>query len=249
MNKEKILGFDVCVLEKEEILSDVFKNYEQNNQVTIMNVNPEIVINNYKNEQFVKNVNEQKYQIPDGIGIVYASKINKGNIKKRIPGIDLVNDICKMSIKYKSKIFLYGAKEEIVNKAKQELEKAYEGINIVGTCNGYVSEEEAISEIKKYQPDILFAGLGSPKQENFIINNKQILDSVKVFMPVGGSFDVISNTLKRAPKWMIKLNLEWLYRLIQQPKRLFRQLKLISFIKCVIVEQIKNGREKNKWQK
>lgn len=242
MNKEKILGFDVCSLPKDEVLNNIFYDYENGVQNVIVNINPEIVINNYKNNEFVQSLNNEKYQIPDGIGIVYASKINKGNIKQRIAGIDLLNDICKKSIEYKSKVFLYGAKPEIAEKAKEELEKKYRGINIAGVCNGYISEEQAIQEINKCKPDILFIGIGSPKQEKFILENKEILDSVKIFMPVGGSFDVLSNTLKRAPKWVIRMNLEWLYRLIKQPKRFFRQLKLINFVFCVIKHKWKGSK-------
>lgn len=243
MNKEKILGFDVCISDKEDILNSIFSDYEKSEQNVIVNINPEIVINNYKDKEFVENLNKEKYQVPDGIGIVYASKINKGNIKNRIAGIDLLNDICEKSIKYKAKIFLYGAKPEIADKAKQELEKKYSGINIVGVCNGYTSEEFAVQEIHKHKPDILFIGIGSPKQEMFILKNKQKLDSVKIFMPVGGSFDVLSNTLKRAPNWMIKMNLEWLYRLLKQPQRIFRQSKLIKFVFCVIKHKKKGSKK------
>ena len=89
------------------------------------------------------------------------------------------------------------------------------------------------------KPDILFIGTGSPKQECFILNNKEKLSTVKIFLPVGGSFDVVSNTLKRAPNWIIKIKLEWLYRLFQEPKRFFRQTKLIKFMYCIIKERVK----------
>lgn len=249
MDKEKILGFEVCSNSEEELINSIFEEYEKKNQVMVVNINPEIVINNYNDKDFVNKLNAQKYKIPDGIGIVYASKLRKGKIKKRIAGIDFMNKIIEKSIQYNSKIFLYGSKPEIIKNAKKKIEFNYPKVNIVGIIDGFRKEEEIISMINAVNPDIIFVGIGSPKQEKFILENKEKFPNVRIFMPVGGSFDVISNTLKRAPKWMIKLNLEWLYRLIQQPKRLFRQLKLISFIKCVIVEQIKNGREKNKWQK
>lgn len=90
----------------------------------------------------------------------------------------------------------------------------------------------------------MFVGLGSPRQEEFILKYKEKLENIKIFMPVGGSFDIISKTLKRAPNWMIKLNLEWLYRLIKQPRRIFRQLKLIRFIFLILINKI-NGGNKN----
>ena len=235
-NKENILGFDVCNTNKEELLNNVMNDFEKSEKITIMNINPEIVAKNYKNYKIINKFNREKYQIPDGIGIVYASKIKKGNVRKRITGIDFMLDICKVSASYNAKIFLYGGRAEIAEKAKDELKKQYPDINIVGTCDGYTEEDVVINRINDSNADILFVGLGSPKQEEFIFENKNNLPNIKLFMPVGGSFDVISNTLKRAPEWMIKINLEWLYRLLKQPKRIFRQLLLVKFIILVLAK-------------
>ena len=242
MEKEKILGYDICNEESNEILKEIFNDFNKATQNFIVNINPEIAVKNYKNDYFRKEFNSQKYQIPDGIGIVLASKIKKGNIKERVTGIDFMGEICKESIKNSGKIFLYGAKKDVVEKAAVELQNKYPGIVISGTCDGYCESEIAIKKINDSDADILFVALGSPKQELFILENKEKLTKIKIFMPVGGSFDVISNNIKRAPNWVIKLNLEWLYRLIRQPWRFFRQLKLIKFIFLVIKEK---RREKN----
>ena len=101
MNKEKILGFNVCTNSSETIL----KNYMNKNKVVIASLNPEIIIKNYKDKEFIKKINSQKYQIPDGIGIVYASKKQNGKVKKRIAGIDLMQSICAKSVSYNAKIF------------------------------------------------------------------------------------------------------------------------------------------------
>lgn len=230
MEKEKILGFDVCITDQENLINNIFNDFNNNIRNFIVNINPEIVTKNYKNKKLKNIFNSQKYQIPDGIGIIFASKLQKGNIKLRITGIDLMNAICKNSCKFNAHIFLYGSKEGISEKAKTELENLYSKINIVGTCSGYEDENTAIEKINKSNANILFVGLGSPKQEQFIIDNMEKLKNIKIFMPVGGSFDVISKFLKRAPNWVIKCNLEWLYRLFQEPKRFFRQLVLIKFI-------------------
>lgn len=234
MNKEKILGFDVCTDSEEEVLKNIFQDYLNNEQLFIVNINPEIAVTNYKNQEVKEKLNREKYQIPDGSGIVWASKKRKGNIKQRITGIDFLQKICEESCKYSAKIYLYGSTQEIVQKAKNELENSYPNIQIIGTKDGYCDKEEAIQDIKELKPDILFVGLGSPKQEEFIIQHKDELKSVKIFMPVGGSFDVVSKVKKRAPKWIIKIKLEWLYRLFQEPKRLFRQLKLVKFVYLVL---------------
>ena len=233
MKKEKILGFNVCSIDEKELVNRIFLDYQNNEQSFIVNINPEIAVTNYNNKEFKEILNEQKYQIPDGTGIVWASKKNKGNIKQRITGIDLMIDICEKSQGYNARIFLYGSKPGIATLAKENLKNKFPKINIVGECNGYCDEKEVIYKIIESNADIVFVGIGTPKQENFIIENKEKFPSVKIFMPVGGSFDVISKTKKRAPNWVIKCNLEWLYRLFQEPKRIFRQFKLIKFMYLV----------------
>ena len=131
MNKEKILGFYVCTDNDETLINNIFQDYTNNEQVVIASINPEIIVKNYKNPKFIENINSQKYQIPDGIGIVYSSKVNSGDIKQRITGIDLMQKICDKSRNYNSKIFLYGAKEGIAEKAKTELETIYPNVNII----------------------------------------------------------------------------------------------------------------------
>lgn len=234
MNKEKILGFDVVTYNSKELLNKIYEDYLNNEQLFIVNVNPEIISKNYKKEKFKEILNKQKYQIPDGSGIVWASKRKKGQIKERITGIDFMIKICEKFQEGQAKIFLYGAKQEVIEKTQEELKKAYPQINIVGQCNGYIDEKIALEKIKKSDADIVFVGLGSPKQEEFIIKYKDELPKVKILMPVGGSFDVISKTKKRAPNWMIRINLEWLYRLFQEPKRIFRQINLIKYIYLII---------------
>lgn len=131
MNKEKILGFKVCASNEENLINNIYKDYQNNEQVVIASVNPEIIITNYKNKNFIDKINSQKYQIPDGIGIIYASKKLNGNIKHRITGIDLMQKLCEKAPEYNAKIFLYGGKDDISEKAKIELEKKYKNINIV----------------------------------------------------------------------------------------------------------------------
>ena len=241
MNKETILGFDITTYKTEELIKNIFNDYSRNEQLFIVNINPEIVVSNYKNEELKNIFNKQKYQIPDGSGIIWASKKNNGHITERITGIDLMEKICEKSQEYNSRICLYGGKKEIAEKARQELEIKYPEIEIIGTIDGYGDESKAIEEIKILKPDILFVGLGSPLQEDFIIKHEKELDGVKIMMPVGGSFDVISKTKKRAPDWMIKKNIEWLYRLYKEPTRIFRQMKLIKFMWLVVTNKEKKG--------
>lgn len=228
---DKILGFNVTPMKSTEIVNNLKKDNRQN---IIYNINPMIVTNFYKDKKVVAEFNKEKYQIPDGIGIIFASKMKDSNISKRIGGVDLFYEICDMSRKNNLTICLYGSKEEIVNKAKIMLEKKYKNIKIIKVINGYLKETKAIKEIKQIKPDILFVGLGSPKQELFIIKYKKDLKDIKIIMPVGGTFDVVSGQIKRAPKLIIKYHLEWLYRMINEPGRIKLSGKLFKFIFLVI---------------
>lgn len=237
MDKERILGFDVCVCNEEELLNNIFIDYNNKEQIFIVNINPEISVANYENEDLKNKFNAQKYQIPDGNGIVWASKKKKGKIKSRIAGIDLMIKLCEKFQEYDSKIYLYGAKPGVAEKAKKELEKTYPKINIVGTSDGYCNEEKVVEDIKEKQPDILFVGTGSPRQEKFILKYKEGFTNTKILMPVGGSFDVISKNKKRAPKWVIKLKLEWLFRALIEPSRIKGQFRLIKFVRLIKKEK------------
>ncbi len=188
MEKENILGFDICNANYEDLINNIFNDFNKNITNFIVNINPEIIVNNYKNRDIISTFNKENYQIADGIGIIYASKIKKTPINQRITGIDLMLNICSESVKHNSKIFLYGSKKAIAEKAKSELESLYKGINIVGTCDGYSDKNVVMDEINRSDANILFVGLGSPKQEEFIIKNRDKLSNVKIFMPVGREF-------------------------------------------------------------
>ena len=229
--QDKILGFNVYNDTKENLLNEIFGSNSQN---IIYNINPLIVSNFYNNDNVVKIFNRQKHNIPDGFGIILASKIKSGSISRQIPGIELMESICKESINKDYKIYLYGAKEEAVRGAKENLEKKYKGIKIVGYKNGYSDSNLVLKDIINKKPDILFVALGSPKQENFIIDNEKKLQNIKIIMPVGGSFDVISGSVKRAPNVFIKLHLEWLYRMIKEPKRIKQNVGILKFMWLVI---------------
>ncbi len=224
---EYYLGFRTTTKSKEEVLNKIFKEKEP---VIIYNINP-IIINNFLNNELIKKeINKGKYNIPDGSGIALASIMTSNHIKTSIPGIELMEDIVSRSQNFKYSIYLYGAKEKSVKKTKEYLEGKYPSAKIIGYQNGYnKNKDKDIKEILKLKPDILFVALGSPRQEEFIINNKDKFQDIKIIMPVGGSFDVLSGNLKRAPRIVQKLKIEWLYRMIKEPKRFKELFSLIKF--------------------
>ena len=241
---EYVLGFKTSTLSNKELINNIRSDLKNGKKNIIYNINPLILINFYKDEKVVKEFNKENYNIPDGIGIIYASKMKNGNITNRIPGIEVFDNICDISNKDGYRIYLYGSKPGVALKAKEKLEKKYKNINICGTMDGYGNEKDALKKILSKKPDILFIALGSPKQENFIINNRDKLKGIKIIMPVGGSLDVTSGNLSRAPKIYTKLHLEWLYRMIKEPRRFKQIIDLIRFVFLVI---LRNSCYNKKW--
>ncbi|SEA76727.1 N-acetylglucosaminyldiphosphoundecaprenol N-acetyl-beta-D-mannosaminyltransferase [Thalassobacillus cyri] len=235
--KETILGVDVTDKNYKEISESIIYDINAGKQSFIVAVNPEKVLKAQKDEKLRQLLNQATYQIPDGIGIILASKIKKGNIRERVTGIDLLFKISQMAEQHQKSIFLYGAKPEVNELAKQNLLKYYPNLNIVGTMHGYEKDEQLIiDKINESKADILFVGLGSPRQENWIIENMKKLD-VSIFQGVGGSYDVLSGKINRAPAIFRKFGLEWLYRLLVEPNRIKRQIKLPIFLIKVLMSK------------
>lgn len=217
----KLLDYDIFSGSKEELIDQVFKK----NKVNIVSGNPEILnqgLNNKKLFNFF--TAEHSIIIPDGVGTVIASKIIKNPVQEKIAGIEVMDEIIKVCHKEEKGIYLLGAKEEILQSCKKNLKEKYPNLKILGSHNGYFdinSCEDIINEIKACKPYAIFVAMGAPKQEEFIIRNMKDLP-VSIFMGVGGSFDVISGKVSRAPKWMINLGLEWLHRTLKNPARIKR---------------------------
>lgn len=215
----------------EKIYSDNENNFYkyleklllENEKKFIITVNPEIVMKSYNNVN-IKNIllNDNNILVPDGISIIKKAKKYNINIKERITGVDISSKALEICNKNKKSIYLFGAKKEVIKSLVSKIKKDYPNINILGYNDGYVSDKDKImKEIIKLSPDLVLVALGVPSQELLI--NKYIEKAKKgIFIGVGGTFDVLSGNKKRAPKLFIKLNLEWLYRIICEPKRLKR---------------------------
>lgn len=183
-------------------------------------------------------VNSASLIIPDGIGVVYASKILRRPLKEKVAGFDLSKRVLKYAAENGKKVFFFGsspAKDDVpavCDIAAEKIKDLYPGIDICGTRHGYFSPEDTdgiIGEINSSGADILFVCLGAPKQEKWIYENRDKL-KVSLAMGLGGSLDVYAGTVKRAPDIFIKLNLEWFYRLIKQPSRIGRMMNLPRFL-------------------
>lgn len=232
------LGFKATDKNPEEIIKDIKEDIKNNKRNVLFNVNPIIVMNFYKDPKALHNFNKESYLIPDGIGIVLASKLKKGSINKRIPGVEMFGELFKLGVEENLKILLYGAQEEVITKTRENLLKDYPKLKTKNlfVINGYKKEKDVLKEIDKIKPDMMFVGLGSPIQEKFIMNNDKKFSNIKVIMPVGGTFDVVSGYKKRAPKLFVKLYLEWFYRLLKEPKRIKEVYKLFWFLILVLFD-------------
>lgn len=241
MDKLYIFGVPihrVTMIEAVEIL----KGYLKEDRIHIVATpNAEIIMMAQKDEEYKKILNETDLNVPDGSGVVFASKVFNKPLKERVAGFDLMMEFIKWASHKDVSIYLLGAKPEVVEKAQSNLKNLYPSLKIVGFYHGYFNEKEEeniIEDINKRAAQVLFVALGAPKQEKWIYKNKEKL-KVKIAMGVGGSFDVIAGKAKRAPEIYRKLGLEWLYRLIQEPWRYKRMSALPKFAFKVLLARLK----------
>ncbi|HEX5564517.1 MAG TPA: WecB/TagA/CpsF family glycosyltransferase, partial [Sporosarcina sp.] len=162
--KENYLGVNVSPLTYEEIIKEIQSRIEQKKQSTIIAVNPEKVMAAQKNEELKQLINNSTFQIADGVGILLASKLKKGRIRSRVTGVDMMARLLKFAADEKKPIYLYGAKQEVVELATNNMLRDYPGLQIAGTTNGYEKDEEAlVQRINESGAELLFVALGSPK--------------------------------------------------------------------------------------
>lgn len=233
--RDPFLNVPIDVITINEAVDKIIGFVGEDKTHMVFTPNPEIIMIAQEDSELFTILNDSDLNVPDGIGIVIASKIQKKNIKERVGGLDLVTKLFEKDLSF----YFLGSTSEIVEKAKQNLEEKYSGIKILGIHNGFFDnneEEKIIEEINQKNPDILLVGLGVPKQEKWIYKNKNKLNA-KVLIGVGGSLDVISGKTKRAPEVFINLGLEWLYRLIKEPKRYKRMLKLPAFLLRILTDK------------
>ncbi|WGS60768.1 WecB/TagA/CpsF family glycosyltransferase [Vibrio lentus] len=199
-------------------------------------INPEKIIMYSKSEEIKNALDLADIRFLDGIGAVIA--INKKyNVRvNRIPGCELWLELMKVSAKNNLSVYLLGASEPVNSKAVKALKK--QGVSVVGASDGYFDCDVAmINRILKAKPDVLTVALGSPRQEQFMALCKS-MGVTSFMMGVGGTLDVYTGSVKRAPKLWCRLNLEWLYRLLSQPKRILRQRNLVVFALRLIAKRL-----------
>ena len=226
-----LLGVGFSDASMKEVLEFIVTGLQnQSEKYYIVTPNPELLVIASKDDNYRKVLNSAKLALPDGIGVIVAGKIMGKPLKERIHGVDLVKSLCKEVSKQPITVGFLGAGPNIAELTAECLRKNYPGLKV-----GLVSEEWS-EELKNKKADILFVAFGSPKQEIWISENLERLPA-KVVIGVGGAFDFISGKVRRAPLILRKTGLEWLFRLIIQPWRLKRQLRLVKFLYLVLREK------------
>lgn len=181
--------------------------------------------------------------IPDGIGVVLAARLLHRARLSRVPGVELMENICRLAHAKGYGIFIYGAREEVNARSVEILSLRYPGIRIVGRSSGFVPDGEMpalLERINESGAQILFLALGSPRQEKWFVTHARQLTTVRVCQGIGGTLDTIAGTVKRAPRIWCKYSAEWLYRLLSEPKRIGRQKVLPLFAFRVMGEKLRN---------
>lgn len=264
----EIGGIKIDNMSYSGILQKIEDSVISSTKTHIITVNPEIIVYAFKNNDFLHILKNAEIKTADGVGIIWASEYlskpakkgimerfiqfigsfkpvilpsKRNKIKERVTGSDLLPEIIKLSAEKNWRIFLLGATEGVAETVVKKFKILYPNAIFAGSYAGSSDEShdnEICGIINKVKPDILFVAFGSPKQEFWIKRNLAKLDSVKVAAGVGGAFDFHSGKIKRAPMWMRKAGLEWLWRLILQPSRIKRIWNAtFVFMKLVIKEK------------
>ena len=234
MKTKKVVLFDIPVdaITMTQTLELIKQAIEEKRQIHHTVVNAGKIVMMQSDEKLFKSVVSSDIINADGQIVVWVARLLGKGLPERVTGIDLMEKLMLEAHKNHYKVFFLGAREEIVKKLVEIYSKRYSPSIIAGYRNGYFSKEEepkVAYQIQQSGAQILFVAITSPKKENFLYENKELLNSVNFVMGVGGSFDVVTGFTKRAPEWMQKLGFEWFYRLIQEPRRMWHRYTVGNF--------------------
>lgn len=237
----KLFGVPISQLNMMETVKYLAAAIEARKPNQVITANPIMIMTALEHPEYLTMMQQADLIVPDGTGVVWAANYVGAPVKERVPGFDLLHRLLAYGEEQSWKVYLLGASTEIIETSYQNLKQQYPGIQFVGYRDGFFGKDqdlEVIEHIRQVEPDLLFVGRSQDKQEPWIHQYREKLN-IPVMMGVGGSFDVISGKLKRAPAFFIKMRLEWFYRLLQEPWRYKRMLALPKFALKVIREKEK----------
>lgn len=238
-SRVEILGVGFDNITKAEAVDHAFAIQSEHKAYYVVTPNPEIVMLAREDEAMLSAAKDAELVIADGIGVIYGAKILGTPLKDRIPGIDFTTALLEKMNEEGRSLFLFGAKPGVAEKAAENLGLKFPNVKIVGTNDGYFTDDEPIIEkINAAKPDLMLVCLGAPKQEKWMQRNVSRLD-VGIMVGAGGSLDVFAGVVERAPEVWQRLGLEWLHRLLKEPSRIGRMMKLPKFIFAVIFSRFR----------
>lgn len=239
----KILDLWVDAVDMDGALERVRDFVEEGDRAhCVFAVNPEKNFSVPRDPELHRIFREADLLIPDGIGVVLGARVLHGAKLTRVPGVELMENICRVSAERGWGVFVFGAREEVNRDAVTELRRRHPELRIVGRQNGYVQEDAMpalVGNINASDAQVLFLALGSPKQEKWFATYKDQLTTVRVAQGIGGTLDTVTGAVKRAPALWCRLGLEWFYRLLAEPARINRQKVLPLFGAEILLEKVR----------
>lgn len=234
-----IMGVDFLNETKTDFLHKrIYPKLNKQEKCFVVTANPEIVMKAREDHSYQGIIQSADYVVPDGAGILLAAKYMKQPLQERVAGSDLMIDLLEFANVQGLSVYLLGAKDYVNQKAVLEVEERFPNVKIAGHRDGYfdLNDSTVAEGVRESSPDIIFVALGLPKQEEWI---SKYIDgfSKGLFIGIGGSFDILAGEVKRAPQKWIDLNIEWLYRIFQQPFRIKRIFKVFEFMIRVILKR------------
>ena len=239
LKQVEILGVNVNSLTMAQAVEAVQQFIAEKKVALVATANAEMLMRSTQDEELKDILNQADLVVPDGAGTVWAAGHLGEPMPERVAGFDLAQELMREAPARGDRIYFFGSAPGVADKAKAKAEELYPGIQVVGTRNGFFTEADEpgiIAEIKAARPDILLAALGVPKQEKWLKKHMQELQ-VPVSIGVGGTLDVMAGVMERAPLWMQKATLEWLFRGLKQPSRAGRLLALPKFVLKVVASK------------
>ena len=237
--KIDVMGLKFDSMTMDEALSRAEALLRGDKAAYVVTPNAEIAYEALHDVQLREMLNGADLMLPDGAGVVLASKLLRTPVKQKVAGVDFAAGLLGILERNGQSLYLLGGKTGIGEMAAQKMLEAHPQLRIAGIADGYFQDEApVIAKINASGADALFVCLGAPKQERFMVQHQQELH-VHLMAGLGGSLDAFAGTVQRAPAWMIRLNLEWLYRLIREPKRFRRMLRLPKYLWAVMLKRIR----------
>jgi len=234
-----IFGIPISVMKLSETADYLESMIRSRKVCQVVTINPIMIMHGLQHPSYLRMLQEAELCVPDGAGVVWAASYTGKARIERVPGIDLTQELLQRSERQGYRVYLLGADRETISLAAANLAKRYPKLQLVGYRDGYFTDDQndaVIEDIRRCQPDILLVGRSLHNQEPWIARHKKRLQ-VPVMMGVGGSFDIFAGKLRRAPEAFQRLNLEWLYRLLQEPRRFTRMLALPRFVLKVMLNR------------